>query len=328
MLNESNSWQHQLATAISDLDHLCQVLELEKSQLGPMAENAQRQFSLRVPQAFVDRIEKGNPNDPLLLQVLPQSIEMQPSPGYELDPLQESKASPVSGVLHKYESRALLTMTGACAVNCRYCFRRHYPYSERVPGISQWNAALDYVRSDLAINEVILSGGEPLLLKDEVLSTFIDKLEAIPHLNTLRIHTRMPIVIPDRLTDALVTRLTTSRLKVVMVLHSNHARELDDNVAQALSSLKAICLLNQSVLLKGVNDSAKVLIDLSWRLHEIGVLPYYLHVLDPVEGAMHFDLPEEEAKSLMMKITEKLPGYLVPRLVREVPGMKSKQWVA
>lgn len=318
------SWQQQLADAITDPRDLCEMLDLNSNSIEGVHSVVQ-QFPLRVPQAFISRMEKGNPKDPLLLQALPLGIEMQSVPGYLADPLNETSVNPAAGLLHKYHGRVLLTLIGVCAINCRYCFRRHYPYADKVPGLSQWWPALDYIAADATIEEVILSGGDPLVVKDELLAQFVQQLEAIPHLKCLRIHTRLPIVIPDRVTDELISMLTSSRFKIVMVLHSNHANELDRSVDVALQKCRDITLLNQTVLLKGINDSADALVNLSQRLFEINVLPYYLHLLDPVAGAAHFDVSEKRALGLVQQAANQLPGYLVPKLVREVPEKESKQ---
>lgn len=323
-MSKNSSWQQQLTEAITDPVVLCEILQLDKSIIANV-QAAIAQFPLRVPQSFLSRIEKGNPNDPLLRQVLPLSAEMQPVEGYSLDPLNESAVNPARGLLHKYRRRVLLTLSGACAVHCRYCFRRHFPYGDNALGISQWQAALDYIAVHEDIDEVILSGGDPLVVKDTLLGKFIEKLEAISHLKTLRIHTRLPMVIPDRITDGLVYLLENTRLKSILVLHSNHVREWDEATQNALLKCRGLLVLNQSVLLKGVNDSVQDLCDLSLRLLDAHVLPYYLHLLDPVAGAAHFDVSEETAKRLVREMTNQLPGYLVPKLVREVPGMKAKQ---
>lgn len=320
------TWQQALAQAITDPQELCRELALDPSLLHD-AEPAIQQFRLRVPRDFVAKMEKGNPNDPLLLQVLPLGIEMQAVEGFTKDPVGETKVNPAPGLLHKYHGRVLLTLTGACAINCRYCFRRHYPYEDKVPGLSEWQAALDYIAADTSISEVILSGGDPLLVKDSALSVLIASLEKITHIKRLRIHTRLPIVIPERVTDAFITLLQETPLQTLIVLHSNHANELDNTVAEAIAKCKKanIPVFNQSVLLKGVNDSTEALVRLSERLFEIGVIPYYLHYLDPVAGAAHFNVPLETAKQLAQDISNRLPGYLVPRLVREIPGLAAKQ---
>lgn len=326
MTSKKKSWQQQLASAIKDPAELVQALSLDNEHIQNV-QSAIKQFPLRVPKAFIARMEKGNPQDPLLLQVLPFGIEMQTIAGYSTDPLNEVAVSPAPGLLHKYHGRVLLTLTGVCAINCRYCFRRHYPYEQQVPGLSQWQPALDYIVNDSSIEEVILSGGDPLVVKDELLEVFIEKLAAIKHLKRLRIHSRLPIVIPDRMTDKLIDLLDRTRLQIVLVLHSNHANELDSDVANALKQCRNVTLLNQTVLLKNINDSVESLIKLSQRLFEINVLPYYLHLLDPVQGAAHFSVPFDIAKQLHQMMQSKLPGYLVPKLVREVPEKAAKQWV-
>ncbi len=321
---EKLAWQKELSQAITDPVELCRELALDPALLENAAP-AVRQFPLRVPRGFLARMEKGNPNDPLLRQVLPLGVEMQKQTGFSKDALNENTVNPAPGLLHKYHGRVLLTLTGSCAVNCRYCFRRHYPYDEKVPGLSQWQGALDYIAANNTITEVILSGGDPLVIKDQPLSNLIKSLEKIPHLKRLRIHTRLPIMIPKRVTDEYVATLKASRLSPVIVLHSNHANEIDEQVASAIKRCSSIPVLNQSVLLKNINDTPEALINLSERLFEVGVIPYYLHLLDPVEGAAHFNVEERIAKKLWQTISNQLPGYLVPRLVREVPGLAAKQ---
>ena len=271
-------------------------------------------------------MQSGNPLDPLLLQVLAVKEEVESVPGFVTDPVGEAKMNPLPGLIHKYEGRVLLTLTTACAINCRYCFRRHFPYQNNNPGRSGWQPVLDYIRQDSSIHEVILSGGDPLLAADAILGELIAQLDAIPQLTTLRFHTRIPVVLPERINTALLDLLSTTRLQKVIVLHSNHAQELDNNVAQACVALKQVSchLLNQSVLLKGINNNVATLVALSERLFACGVLPYYLHLLDKVAGAAHFDLPEESALTLYRELQGRLPGYLLPRLAREVAGKASK----
>jgi len=268
----------------------------------------------------------GDPTDPLLRQVLPLGEEALPAPGYVTDPLQEAEHTPARGLIHKYAGRVLLITSPACAVNCRYCFRRHFPYGDNSPSRAQWEASLEHLRTDPSITEAILSGGDPLAASDRQLAWLVERLEAIPHLRRLRIHTRLPVVIPDRIDAALLDWLGKSRLQKVVVLHINHAQEIDPAVVDACARLKTagVTLLNQSVLLRGVNDSVDALAALSERLFEAGVLPYYLHVLDPVAGAAHFDVPDGQARELVAGLREVLPGFLMPRLVREVPGEGSK----
>ncbi len=268
--------------------------------------------------------------DPLLLQVLPDPREDVLVVGFDTDPLSESAIDRPPGILQKYDGRVLLVLTGACAIHCRYCFRRHFPYGERRLSQAAREEALDRLREDSSISEIILSGGDPLTLGDDYLSRLVGELAEIRHLRRLRVHTRMPVVLPDRVDDGLLEWLTGSRLKTVVVLHVNHASEIDSEVSRSLSRLSraGIPLLNQAVLLRGVNDSVEAQVDLWERLFEVGVLPYYLHLLDPVDGASHFDVPEDEGRRLMASLVERLPGYLVPRLAREVPGEKSKRVLA
>jgi L-lysine 2,3-aminomutase len=291
---------------------------------NPMAE---KQFQTRVPRGFAARMQRGNPYDPLLLQVLAVNEELQTVPGFVTDPLSETTTfNSIEGLLHKYQGRVLLTLTGICAVNCRFCFRRHFPYQDNNPGRRGWRAIFNYIRQAPSIYEVILSGGDPLLAADTLLSDFIDQLESITHVKTLRFHTRVPVVLPERINAAFLTRLSASPLRKVIVLHSNHPQELDDSVQQACVALRAVgChLLNHSVLLKGINDDATILAELSERLFSCGVLPYCLNVLDRVAGAAHFDTPQEVALSIHKQLQSQLPGYLVPRLVREEPGKSHK----
>ncbi|MDP1574161.1 MAG: EF-P beta-lysylation protein EpmB [Coxiellaceae bacterium] len=320
MKNTHETWQQALAHAVTDISELCALLSISPADIATSA------LPLRAPREFVARMKKGNPFDPLLLQVLPQAIEHQKFPGYSTDPTEESKKNPVPGLLHKYPHRVLLTLTGGCAIHCRYCFRRHFPYENNLPGRDNWEKTLNYIRNDVSIEEVILSGGDPLVLKDHLLAEFIRQLEDIPNLQRLRIHTRLPIVIPQRITDDLVATLSHSRFQTIMVVHSNHPNELDDAVLTALKKLNAITLLNQSVLLKNVNDDAMVLSALHKKLFSAGVLPYYLHLLDKVDGSAHFEVPEEKALEIMRELKKMLPGFLVPKLAREVPGMLHKDF--
>ncbi|MCX7120343.1 MAG: EF-P beta-lysylation protein EpmB [Gammaproteobacteria bacterium] len=320
------TWQNALSNAITRTQDLCVLLNLAVNQLD--LTEAERSFSLRVPREFVARMEKGNPNDPLLLQVLPQFIEMQKFSGFSSDPVGDLAKNPVPGLLHKYHGRVLLTLTGGCAINCRYCFRRHFPYAENSPGRENYASALNYIRDNNSIEEVIFSGGDPLLLKDNLIAELVTQLETIPHLKRLRIHTRLPIVIPQRVTDEWIQWMRKSRFQKIIVLHCNHPNEIDEAVFAAIKKLRDedITLLNQSVLLRNINDNAETLINLSKKLFEAGVLPYYLHLLDKVDGSAHFDVSAEKAKQLMVDIKEKLPGFLVPKLAREIPGMMHKDF--
>lgn len=321
----SATWQHLLANVITDPAELCQLLELNNEWLEP-ARAAATLFPLRVPCGFVQRMQKGNPNDPLLLQVLPLAAELNSHPDYSEDPLQETEVNPIPGLLHKYKGRVLLNIVSACGVHCRYCFRRYFPYTENNPGSQGWGKVLHYIQQDNSIEEVIFSGADPLVANDRLLATLSQKIAAIDHVKRLRIHSRMPIVIPERITDEFIAWFTATRLQPILVIHCNHAQEIDVNVQKAMQALQktGITILNQSVLLRGVNDTVPALKALSERLLQSGVLPYYLHVLDKVQGAAHFDLAECKAQALINELMLQLPGYLVPKLVREVAGEGSK----
>jgi L-lysine 2,3-aminomutase len=319
------NWQSALRKAKTGPAALLEDIGLTENIL-PLANQAAISFPLRLTEGFKNRIISGDEHDPLLRQVLPLAEEDQDHPDFSVDPLAEHVKQPVAGLLHKYYGRALLVVTGACAIHCRYCFRRHFPYTESNPASQQWQTALDYLVRDHSVSEVILSGGDPLTVSDERLSGLAKSLAAIPHIKRLRIHTRMPIVLPERIVDTLLDWLTGTRLKPVMVVHVNHANELDHSVALAIEKMKNahVPLLNQSVLLKGVNDSVTALAMLSERLFDYGILPYYLHMLDPVKGAAHFAVDESQAKLIVQGLRESLPGYLVPKLVREIPDKSSK----
>lgn len=319
-----NNWQKELARAFTSPEQLLHYLQIDAAP-WQSGFRARRLFPMRVPRPFADKMRPGDARDPLLRQVLPLGEEFEQVPGFVTDPLDEHHSA-LPGLLHKYESRVLLVVRGGCAVNCRYCFRRHFPYADNSPGREGWHEALDYIAAHAEINEVILSGGDPLMARDEHLDRLITGLEAIPHLKRLRIHSRLPVVIPTRLTAALQQRLSDSRLQAVMVLHINHANEIDDELAARLAPWRqaGITLLNQSVLLAGVNDNTEALCQLSERLFEAGVLPYYLHQLDKVAGAAHFAVDDNEATALLAAMLARLPGFLVPRLVREIGGEHSK----
>ena len=317
---QGESWQWHLSHAISEPADLA-------AALGLSVDDVDTGFPLRVPLPYVARITPGNAHDPLLRQVLPVSAELTAADGWSADPLQETTDAAPPGVLHKYSGRALLVMTGACAINCRYCFRRHYPYADRQMDNKARNAAMDYLRADRDLREVILSGGDPLAVNDRQLAALVGDLDAIEHLRTLRVHTRLPVVIPQRVCGSLVNWLAATRLRKVIVLHVNHPNELDSSAVEAIAALSGTgaTLLNQSVLLRGVNDSAHVLTELSERLFDAGVLPYYLHRLDRVAGAMHFEPEAGTAEQIMQTLRDSLPGYLVPRFVAEIPGDGSKR---
>ena len=285
-------------------------------------------FPVRVPEPFVTRMVPGDPHDPLLRQVLAVADERHVMPGFVKDPLDELLGS-MPGVLHKYRSRVLVIYRGGCAINCRYCFRRHFPYQENTLTARDIDGLVSYLKAHPEVNEVILSGGDPLMADDQALSGLFVRLESVSSIHRLRIHTRLPIVIPERVTDTLCQIIAATALPVVMVLHSNHANEIDQSVMDAVSQLRVVCrsVLNQSVILKGINDSADVLVALSERLFEAGIDPYYLNVLDRVSGAHHFDVSDLEVAALHQALLNALPGYLVPKLVREVPGIGHKvQW--
>ena len=319
------SWQQVLAQAITDPRELLAAVGLSDEDL-PQALQAAQSFALRVPRGFVRRMRYGDANDPLLRQVLPLGAENLSREGFDLDPVGDLGSLIASGVLHKYHGRALVIATGACAVHCRYCFRRHFPYAEELASSDGWRAALDALRGDASISEVILSGGDPLSLNDRRLTQFTDALRRIPHIRRLRVHTRQPIVLPERVDAGLLQWLSDCSLQKVMVLHANHAQEIDADVRRACRALAntGTVLLNQTVLLAGVNDSIEALVDLSEALFDAGVMPYYLHMLDRVQGAAHFEVAENRARQLVSAVNARLPGYLVPKLVREVSGASAK----
>lgn len=325
-LYQEQNWQSQLSDLITDPSELLSLLELSSEQLLSGAILASEKFKLRVPRAFVGKMNAKNPLDPLLLQVLPHHLELEEHPEFVTDPLGEEAANQLPGVLHKYKSRFLLTLTGACAVHCRYCFRRHFPYQENLPKNEDWLNIKNYIEANPNINEIILSGGDPLTLSNRKLALWLEHLSSLKQIQILRIHSRVPIVIPNRIDEQLISLLKNSRLRIVLVVHSNHASELDDFTCSKLLQLSDhhITVLNQAVLLKGVNDSAQTLIDLSYRLFEARVMPYYLHVLDKVKGAQHFDLESSKIDDIYRDVLANLPGYLVPKLVREIAGEKNK----
>ncbi|MEM6160144.1 EF-P beta-lysylation protein EpmB [Erwinia sp. P6884] len=318
-------WLHQLADVITDPDELLRLLGLDSHPALTAGRDARRLFALRVPRAFAARMRKGDPQDPLLLQTITASQEFIDAPGYSTDPLDE-QTSVVPGLLHKYRNRALLLVKGGCAVNCRYCFRRHFPYSENQGNKRNWQQALEYIREQPELDEIIFSGGDPLMAKDGELDWLIGQLEEIPHLKRLRIHSRLPVVIPSRITPALCRRLAESRLQTLMVTHINHAQEIDEELREAMQQLKraGVTLLNQSVLLRHINDDAATLAALSNALFDAGILPYYLHVLDKVQGAAHFFVSDEEARRIMRELLTRVSGYMVPKLAREIGGEPSK----
>lgn len=320
---QSQPWQWQLSHAVRDSETLLTALAL------PAAANGS-DFPVLVPWPYLSAMAPGDPNDPLLRQVLPVAEEQRHVSGYVADPLFEQDQTPVKGVLHKYHGRVLVITTGTCAVHCRYCFRRHFPYETFRVSRSDWQDIVSYIRSQPDVREVILSGGDPLIASDQMLSWIAQQLSTIPHVDTLRLHTRLPVVIPQRVCPELVDWIVASRLKIVVVIHANHANEVTRDVTRAVGQLRSagVTLLNQSVLLKDINDHVDDLSDLSQRLFDAGVLPYYLHLLDPVAGAHHFDVPERTGQNLVKQLSQRLPGYLVPKLVREVPGAAAKETIS
>ncbi|UAY95903.1 EF-P beta-lysylation protein EpmB [Dickeya dadantii] len=318
-------WLQQLTDVITDPDELLRLLALDTHPQLSAGRDARKLFPLRVPRAFAARMRPGDAHDPLLLQVLTAQDEFIVTPGFSHDPLDEQH-SVVPGLLHKYQNRALLLVKGGCAVNCRYCFRRHFPYQDNQGNKANWRQALDYIRQQPQLDEIIFSGGDPLMAKDHELDWLLNELEQIPHLKRLRIHTRLPVVIPARITAELCQRLAQSSLRVVLVTHINHANEIDAEFTDSMARLRraGVTLLNQSVLLRGVNDNADALAALSNALFDAGILPYYLHVLDKVQGAAHFLVPDDEARALIRELMTQVSGYLVPSLTREIGGEASK----
>ena len=323
---DRTTWQRQLAEAIRDPGELLSRLQLPVERLTVPAAAAVQGFPTLVPQSFLARMETGNRDDPLLLQVLPVAAEAEQVRGFTADPVGDSSARAAAGMLHKYHGRALLITTGTCAVHCRYCFRREYPYHEEPRRMTDWEPALRQIGQNESITEVILSGGDPLILSDDRLRTLCGRIDSIDHVERLRIHTRLPIVLPARVTDELLALLQGLRSQPIVVVHANHANEIATDCEMALRAIvrAGIPVLNQTVLLKNVNDSVEALELLSRRLINTGVMPYYVHQLDRVQGAAHFEVTDKVARELMIGIRRRLPGYAVPQLVREIPGESSK----
>jgi len=319
-------WLYHLSQVITDPHTLFAHLNLDAALLAKHYPQIKQAFALRVPLQFVKRMQKGNINDPLLRQVMLADEELIEVPGYSADPLEEKMHTALPNLLHKYQNRVLLITKTNCAINCRYCFRRHFPYHENQGNKHNWQNALQYVAAHPEVNEVILSGGDPLMAKDHELDWLISQIESIPHIERLRIHTRLAVVIPARITATLCQRLDSSRLQTIFVTHINHANEIDDHVKSSMKRLTAsnVLLLNQSVLLKGVNDNVTSLKQLSNQLFKAGILPYYLHVLDKVAGAAHFFVDDEIAKTLMKQLAAEVSGYLLPKLARETSGEYNK----
>jgi EF-P beta-lysylation protein EpmB len=321
---QPGDWRRAYRDAVTDPHELLRLLDL--AALAARLPAAGHTFPLRVPRGFVARMRPRDPADPLLRQVLPLDEEFRPAPGFDLDAVGDLPSRGARGVLHKYRGRALLVATGSCAVHCRYCFRRHFPYGEEMAAVDAWRESIAYLRAHPDVDEVILSGGDPLSLATGKLAELGAQLRALPQLRRLRLHTRLPVVLPERVDAELLDWLSGLPWPVLMVIHANHANELDHDVAAALRALRGagVRLLNQSVLLRGVNDDAATLADLSERLFECDVQPYYLHQLDRVQGAAHFEVADARAVVLSRELRARLPGYLVPLLVRESAGAASK----
>ena len=319
-------WKRLWREAVRDPRELLGMLGLASLAAG-ISDQAAAQFPLRVPRGFVARMRHGDPADPLLRQVLPVLDEDRVVPGFVLDAVGDGAAKAGHGVIRKYQGRALLVATGSCAINCRYCFRRHFPYGEETAAADGWREAVAAIAADPSIEEVILSGGDPLSLATPKLVELTAALATIPHLKRLRIHSRLPVVLPERVDGELLAWLQALPWPLAFVIHANHGNEFDAEVDAALARLRSAgaFLLNQAVLLRGVNDSVEALAGLSERAWQAGVLPYYLHQLDRVAGSAHFEVDDERARTLHAALAARLSGYLVPRLVREVAGDSGKR---
>jgi len=324
-ISNSQTWQQELSGAFTQLDKLLAYLNLDINDLEEH-ERANKLFPLLVTRSFASQINKNDPLDPLLKQVLPLPAELDKNTLFTNDPVGDDKASILPGLIHKYYGRVLLIVTGACAIHCRYCFRRAFPYADNSSTPAHFEKVLTYLENHKEIEEVILSGGDPLTISDQRLANIIEAIQSIKHIKRLRIHTRLPVVLPNRVTNRLIDIIKNTSLKTIFVLHVNHPQELSDDVERAIYALKKakISLFNQTVLLKGVNDNPKTLIDLSYKLFDNDIQPYYLHLLDKVDGAAHFDLAQKDALVIYKKVQQKLPGYLVPKLVTEVQGEANK----
>jgi len=318
------SWQKELANVVTDPSELLRLVEIPEEKYLQDAK-ARKLFPVRVPRPFITRMKKGDINDPLLMQVMPNKEEFVVTDGFFSDPLEEHETV-VEGLLHKYQNRVLMIVKAGCAVNCRYCFRRHFPYADNSPNKLRWQKALDYIKQNESIEEVIFSGGDPLMANDEHLKWLVGEIEAIPHVTRLRVHSRLPVVIPQRITNTLVNMLKNTRLKPVIVFHINHANELDKQFTSAIQPLieARIPLFNQAVLLKGINSDIETLTELCETLFDNGIQPYYLHLFDRVQNAAHFDLSDKEAKDITKGLMARLSGFLMPKVVREIGGEPNK----
>lgn len=327
-MTTDTDWSKVLTKAFRDPIKLLEYLELDfQSYIDELQLDSQ--FKMLVPLSYAAKMKKGDWDDPLLRQVLPVKEEIIKTPGFISDPVGDLESEISPGLLHKYEGRVLLVTTGACPVHCRYCFRREFPYLDSIPDKKHWQQTLEKIQQDNSIQEIILSGGDPLMLSDDRLQKMCSNIASIPHVTTIRFHTRVPIFLPERITPEFLSWLGKLDVNKVMVVHSNHANELDDKVGEALISLRecGVTLLNQAVLLKGINDSVEVLVPLLQRLFHYQVLPYYLHQLDRVQGSAHFEVDKKTALDLIESLRNRLPGYLIPRLVEEISGERSKQTI-
>jgi EF-P beta-lysylation protein EpmB len=325
----SFSWQEAIKHAIRDSQRLCNILKLD-NDLVRLSSSAAASFPVFAPREYIRRMQPGDPHDPLLQQVLATTDEDHSPSGFADDPVGDAEATLSPGLIRKYRSRALLITTGACAIHCRYCFRRHFPYQSAPKSVDDWQPALEEIASDPQIDEVILSGGDPLTVVDDTLAGLAARISQIDHVKRLRIHTRLPVVIPQRVNSDLLTWLRGTRLATIMVVHANHPNEIDEEVADSLTRLvdAGLPVLNQSVLLRGVNDDVDALVQLSRRLVNLRVMPYYLHQLDRVRGAAHFEVSIERGLELVEEMRKQLPGYAVPRFVQEIAGEESKTLLA
>ncbi|BCG63372.1 MAG: L-lysine 2,3-aminomutase [Methyloprofundus sp.] len=326
MIAPLSNWQQDLANAFTHPIDLLQYLGIYDAGFSLAAK---QNFAMRVPRSYAECMRKGDLNDPLLKQILPIADELNSPAHYKNDPVGDLSALTENCIIHKYHGRVLFITTGGCAINCRFCFRRNFPYSEVQLNKQNTHTALEYLTNDASITEVILSGGDPLLLSDTNLVELISKLVKVPHLKRIRIHTRIPIVLPSRITPNLINTLNNAALPIILVMHCNHANELSQQVTAACISLKQtnISLLNQTVLLKDINDSSEVLQKLSEKLFASGILPYYLHLLDRAIGTAHFEIQEEKAIKIHQQLQQILPGYLVPKLVKEQAGAVAKSLI-
>lgn len=324
---EENGWKHEMQHLIKDSDILLDLVEIHDINIRKAAKEASKLFPLKVTKTYAEGIKKGDINDPLLRQVLPLDSEFIEDPNFNNDPTGDKTATQSTGLLHKYHGRVLLVLTGLCAIHCRYCFRREYPYESSSASRKEWSKIAGYIQNDSSITEVILSGGDPLVLDNNKLASLLDILEPIKHIKRIRIHSRLPVVLPSRIDDDLCSLLSQYRFKFVLVIHANHANELSQEVEQAITKLRHenITVLNQAVLLAGVNDNLESLARLSEKLFSINVMPYYLHTLDKVNGTSHFNKAEPDIDALYKNLQNHLPGYLVPKLVRDLPETASKQ---